>query len=353
MLYHILSGFLSEAEISFANVHPRAKAPGISAQGIKIMEEKRIKIFVIAQEQSLQDYLTAMLIGENYEVKSYARQDTALNELEKDVPDLIISDFQSPDINGVEICKYLRKTFLFSHIPLIFLLEDVAQLEEAKLIYAGGDDYIHRASLEHELILRVKLNIFRILRQQDVNPITRLPGQASLLKELQKRIDSKTQMAVCHLDLYKFREFNQRYGLKRGDELIRYVGALITESLRYYGSPDDFLAHPAGDNFFFITSPMGVDDILDKIIIDFDRGVLSFYSGEDRERGFTVIKNREGGILKVSLTRIYIGIATNEHFPFVDPTQIIQIASELKDFAQKSFEKSMFAKERRKEWPFS
>lgn len=317
------------------------------------MEDKKIKISVIVQDRDLQDYLAAMLIGENYEVKTHSRQDTALNELEKNIPDLIISHFHSPDINGVEICKALRKTFLFSHIPLIFLLEDASQLEKAKLIYAGGDDYIQKSSLEEELLLRVKLNLFRISRQQDINPITGLPGQASLLKELRQKIDSKAQAAVCRLDLYKFREFNQCYGFKRGDELIKYTGALIAESLRYYGSPDDFLAHPASDNFFFITSPLGVEDIVDKIIIDFDKGVLPFYNDEDKKRGFTIIKNREGGILKIPIVRVYIGIATNEHFPFIEPIQIIQIASELKDFAQKSFEKSMFAKERRKEWPFS
>ena len=317
------------------------------------MEEKKVKVFVIVQDRNLQDYLAAMLIGENYEVKAYSRQDTALNELEKDIPDLIISDFQSPDINGVEICKALRKTFLFSHIVLIFLLEDPGQLEKAKLIYAGGDDYIQKSSLEEELLLRVKLNLFRIFRQHDINPITGLPGQASLLKELRQIIDSKAHAAVCCLDLYKFREFNQHYGFKRGDELIKYSGAVITESLRYYGGPADFLAHPASDNFFFITSPLGVDDIVSKIIIDFDKGVPSFYSDEDKKKGFILIKNREGDIQKIPIVRIYMGIAINERVPFIDPAQIMQIASELKNFAQKSFEKSMFAKERRQGWPFS
>ena len=316
-------------------------------------EDKKTKILVIVEDQHLQDYLAAMLIGENYEVKIFSRADAALNDLEKDIPDLIISDFQSAHINGIEICKAVRKSFLFSLIPLIFLLEDSSHLEKAKLIYAGGDDCIQKSSLEEELLLRVKLNLFRISRQQDVNPVTRLPGQASLLKQLQKSIDAKAQAAVCHLDLYKFREFNQRYGFKKGDEVIRYTASLITASLRYYGGPADFLAHPSSDNFFFITSPSALEEIVHKIIIDFDAGIPLFYEAQDIKRGLILIKDRKGDILKIPILRVYIGIATNEHFPFVEPAQIIQIASELKDFAQQSFEKSMFAKERRKGWPFS
>lgn len=316
-------------------------------------EDKKTKILVIVDDQDLQDYLAAMLIGENYEVKIFSRADAALNDLEKDIPDLIISDFQSARINGIEICKAARKSFLFSLIPFIFLLEDSSQLEKAKLIYVGGDDYIQKSSLEEELLLRVKLNLFRIFRQQDINPITRLPGQTSLLRELRRRIDAKAQTAVCHLDLYQFKEFNQRYGFKRGDEVIKYAGSLITEALRYYGSPTDFLAHPGSDDFFFITSPLGLEEIVNKIIIDFDQAAPSFYDDEDKKRGFIAIKNRKGDILQIPILRLYIGIATNERFPFIDPAQIIQIASELKDFAQKSFEKSMYAKERREGWPFS
>lgn len=316
-------------------------------------EDKKTKILVIVDDQNLQDYLAAMLIGENYEVKIFSRAEAALNDLEKDIPDLIISDFQSAHINGIGVCKAVRKSFSFSTIPLIFLLEDSGQLEKAKIIYAGCDDYIQKSSLEEELLLRVRLNLFRVFRQQDVNPITRLPGQASLLKELQKRIDSKAQAAVCILDLYKFREFNQRYGFKKGDKVISYTASLITGVLRYYGGPDDFLAHPGSDNFFFITSPLAVEEIVKKIIIDFDAGIHLFYDAQDIKMGLTLIKNRKGDILKIPILRVYIGIATNEHFPFVEPVQIIQIASDLKNFAQKSFEKSMFAKERRKDWPFS
>ena len=107
------------------------------------------------------------------------------------------------------VCKALRKNYFFNNVPLIFLMPeaDTAQLNKGKAIYAGCDDYIQNSNMEEELLLRVRLNLHRILRQQDVNPITRLPGQASLLKEPQKRIADKTASAVCYLGFIQFPGF--------------------------------------------------------------------------------------------------------------------------------------------------
>ena len=48
-------------------------------------------------------------------------------------------------------------------------------------------------------------------------------------------------------------------------------------------------------------------------------------------------KSRKGEILKIPLLRVHIGIVTNEYYPFINPAQVIQIAVELNDFAQKNF----------------
>ena len=320
-----------------------------------MVEEKKVKINIFSEDQYLQDYAVLMLVGENYEVKVYSNQTEALADLANDPPDLIISEFSSPHFNGLEVCKAIRKTPFFSHIPLLFVLDTTGpqQLHKAKLVYAGADDYFQKAALEEELLLRVKLSLYRAYRRQDLNPISLLPGQSSLIKELQRRIESKEQIALCCLDISQFKDFNRRYGFQKGDEVIRYTGSLILKVLRSSGGSRDFLAHPQNDDFFFITLAATAQEIAEKIIKEFTSTIGSFYDTEDRAQGFIVLKNRKGELEKIPLLRLYIGIATNECYAFVDPTQAIQIATELKDFAQKNFDKSMYVKERRKEWPFS
>lgn len=317
-----------------------------------MVEIKKTKVSIIIEDRALQDYLILILMGEDYDAKAYSTQSEAFANLEKELPDVIVSIFHSPNINGLDICKVLRKNFLFRYTPIIFILEDTDSLNKAKLIYAGADDYLQKSMIEEELLLKIKLNLSRVGREKDINPLTMLPGQSNLLKELQKRIDEKALFAVCCADLYKFRFYNQRYGFKKGDELIRYAASVILKVLKDFGSPSDFLSHPQNDDFFFLTQHDSAEAIADKITKTLDLNITSFYDTEDRKRGHLLIKNRKGEILKIPFLRIYIGIVTNENFQFVNPTQIIQIVMELMEFAQKSSDKSAYAKERRKIYPF-
>lgn len=315
-------------------------------------DNKKIKISVIVEDHALQDYIVLILIGEDYEAKAYSTQNEALANLEKDLPDVIVSAFHSPNINGLDICKVLRKNFLFRYTPIIFILEDADSLNKAKLIYAGANDYLQRSMIEEELLLKIKLNLSRAGREKDVNPLTMFPGQTNMLKEIQKRIDEKAIFAVSCADLYKFRYYNQRYGFKKGDEVLKYASSLILKVMKEFGSPSDFLAHPQNDDFYFLTQHDSAEAIAEKISKTFDLNVSSFYDMEDRKRGHLLIKNRKGEILKIPFLRIYIGIVTNESYQFVNPTQVVQIVTELMEFAQKSSEKSAYAKERRKVYPF-
>lgn len=311
-----------------------------------------MKISLIINDPILQDLVTLLLLGEDYEVKIYPNQEVALTGLEKELPDLIISEFQSKNINGLDICKALKKNFIFRYIPILVVLSDSDLLNKAKITYAGADDYMPRNSIENELLLKVKLNLYRIARQQDIHPLTKLPGQSSLHKELEKRIESKSLFTIYYADMYRLRDFNQRYGFKRGDEVIRYAASIILKALKECGSPSDFLSHPQDDDFIFLSLTDSIDSIADKIIRDFDTGIASFYDEEDRNRGGILLKNRKGDFEKIPILMIHIGIATNESYQFTSPAQTIQIVSEIKCFAKSNFQKSKFVQERRKRFPF-
>ncbi len=215
------------------------------------------------------------------------------------------------------------------------------------------DDYIHKPTIEEELVLKVKLSLHRADRQHDINYLTYLPGHASLVKELQKRIDAKIIFAVAHLNLYKLRYYNHRYGFEKGDEMIKYVCSLIINALKEFGSPSDFLSNPYNENFVFLTQLDSIEAIVNKIIDEFNKIYLSFYDENDKKRGYLIIKTRAGGLEKIPLMSIHAGITNNEHYAFINPAQVLQITRELIDFAEKSSpEKSMLVKERRRNYPF-
>ena len=71
-------------------------------------EERKIKIYIISEDSYIQDYAVLMLVGENYDVKFYNKQSDALAVLEKDSPDLIISDVVMPEMNGIEFSSKVK-----------------------------------------------------------------------------------------------------------------------------------------------------------------------------------------------------------------------------------------------------
>lgn len=312
----------------------------------------KIKLFILTGNKNLQEEIESSLSKDEYEIKVYSSGNEAIAASEKEPPEVLISDLLSPDINGLDISKELRNNFLFRYVPIILILPNGETQDKEKLIYSGVDDYIQESAIKHEISIKIKINLYRIARQQDINPLTRLPGQFSLLKELQKRIESKNLFALYYADLYRIREFNQRYGFKKGDEVIKYTGSLIFQALRDFGSPSDFLSHPQNDDFIFITLPDSVETIGNWITKEFDKNITAFYDAEALKRGHILLKNRKGEIQRIPFLRIYIGVATNEHYSFINPGQIIQVAAELRNFAQNNFQKSIHVKDRRKSYSF-
>lgn len=305
------------------------------------------KILTVIADQETQNLLSALLNGEGYKVITCTTQTEARELLNKELFHLLISDFDAPQINGIEICKFIRSNFRLRHISVILLMDSKDPLNKIKGIYAGADDYMEMPFDAGELLVRVKASLVRITRDLEANPLTKLPGNVSLLKELESKLNAQLPVAVGYLDLNKFKEFNDRYGFKDGDKVISLTATITINALQELGNSTDFLGHIGGDDFIFITTPDCVDKICKKIVNDFDKNVLSFYNEEDRKKGYIVAKNREGKICNIPLLSVAIGICTNDNRKFSHIAEIIQIATELKSYA-KTLTGSVFVKDRRK-----
>lgn len=304
-------------------------------------------ILIVIHDDEIREFVSALLTGENYNVKISLTQDDALDFLKKEQFNLIISDFQSPYINGVELCKLIRSNFRYRHISAILVMQHKNPLDKIKGIYSGADDYIEIPIDPGELLVRVKASLVRMGRDLEANALTKLPGNVSLLKELESRLKTNLPVAIGYLDLNKFKEFNDCYGFEKGDQIIHHTASIIMDTLEKTGNPEDFLGHIGGDDFIFISTPDRVEEISRQITEEFDKTIGSFYNEEDREKGYITAKNRRGDLCRIPLLSVSIGIATNEHVELSHIGEVIQIATELKAYA-KTLGGSVFVKDRRK-----
>jgi diguanylate cyclase (GGDEF)-like protein len=305
------------------------------------------KILLLVSGNDIRELLTALLMGEGYNVEAAPSEKNALYTLSRQTFDLIIAELGTPEIDAISACKSIRQNILLRHLPIILLMDTKETIERIKGIYAGADDYVDKPFEQGELLARVKAALRRAARSLDVNPLTKLPGNVSVLKQLEAAIKSKMPYAISYVDLNDFKSFNERYGFEMGDKVIRKVAMVLIDAMESLGHVDDFLGHIGGDDFIFITTPDCVEAVCDKIIADFDKDIPSFYSEEDRIRNYMVLKKRSGEILKIPFLTLAIGIVTNERRAINHIGEAAQIGTELRNYA-KTFDKSIYIKDRRR-----
>lgn len=305
-----------------------------------------IKILIADDDPDIRDILKLTLSEENYEVIETSNGEEALSAIQTKSPDLVLLDYRMPILDGREVCKIVKKDILLRHLPVIMVTGSGEVDDRVGGIDAGADDYVVKPFEPKELLARIRMILRRSEIDLEANPLTRLPGNVSILNELSQRLESKTLFAVCYLDLNKFKAYNDTYGFEHGDEVIRETGRILIRTVQQIGSPDDFIGHIGGDDFVVVTTPNKYEEICKKTIEEFDKISPYFYNETDRKNGYILAHDRKGARQKVPLLSIAIGVVTNESRSIKHVAQISEIGAELKGFA-KSVEKSNWVKDQR------
>lgn len=305
------------------------------------------KILIVDDDPDIRDVLKLTLSEENYSVSEAEDGETALKIINSKTPDLVLLDYKIPKIDGREVCRRVKKDLLLRHLPIIMVTGKGDINDRVGGIDAGADDYVVKPFEPKELLARIRMVLRRTERDLEANPLTRLPGNVSILNELQKRIDATALYAICYADLNKFKSYNDKYGFEHGDEVIKETARILIRATQELGNPDDFIGHIGGDDYVVLTTPNKVDEICKRIIFDFDKASPTFYTKLDRDRGYIMAHDRQGKEVKLGILSISIGVVSNEYRKIEHVAQIGEIGAELKT-AAKQFGYSSYIKDKRK-----
>ena len=303
-------------------------------------------ILVADDDPDLRDILRTILEPAGFSIMEAQDGEAALQAVQAHRPDLVILDYMMPHLTGPQVCERLKRDLLLRHIPIIMLTGKSETHDKVSGINAGADDYLVKPFEPEELLARVIMVLRRTARDLDANPLTRLPGNLSIHRELTRRLSTGEPIAVCYADLDRFKAFNDTFGFQRGDEVIQRTGAILLETTKSHGDPEDFVGHIGGDDFIIITTPDRAERICNAIVHAFDAMVPALYDEADRTRGYLLSTDRKGQAVKIPLLSISIALVTNETHPLTHPGHVAKIGAELKAYA-KQFERSLYVKERR------
>lgn len=110
-------------------------------------------IAIVEDEPKLAAILQEYLQNDGFSTRLYSDGNVALAQLRSEPPDLILLDLMLPGLDGMSICKELRKT---SNVPIIMLTARVEEIDRLLGLEVGADDYICKPFSPREVVARVK-----------------------------------------------------------------------------------------------------------------------------------------------------------------------------------------------------
>ena len=199
-----------------------------------------------------------------------------------------------------------------------------------------------------QLIMRS--TALEIQSAQGSSPLTGLPGNRSIESWILGVLD-RADGCVLYADLDRFKEFNDRYGFLKGDEMIRCLARVLSRALPGL-SPEARLGHIGGDDFVVVT-PAPIDaDKVSALCEHFDTAKIELFTAEDVERGGFLATDRRGQEISVPLVTVSIAVVPAEAVRDSDhPGALAQIAASLKRKVKEmtaASRKSAFLYERRR-----
>ncbi|WP_446469337.1 envelope stress response regulator BaeR [Xenorhabdus stockiae] len=122
-------------------------------------------VLIVEDEPKLGQLLVDYLQTANYQTQWLVRGDEVVAHVQQDQPDIILLDLMLPGLDGLSVCREIRK---FSDIPIVMMTAKTEEIDRLLGLEIGADDYVCKPYSPREVIARVKTILRRCYRPQDI-----------------------------------------------------------------------------------------------------------------------------------------------------------------------------------------
>ena len=213
------------------------------------------KVLLGDDDPAMLRLLSRWLEKSGFPTRTAADGQEALDAIELDCPDFVITDWDMPRINGLELCRRVREMSLPHYIYIIFLTAKTSRTEIITGLDIGADDFLSKPVTEGELLARMRsgsrvLSLERRLSlMAHTDSLTGLITQRyfyeSLTKECHRARRFHLPLSCVMLDLDFFKQINDVHGHPAGDSVLKAVAETLMAGCR----ASDFVCRYGGEEF--------------------------------------------------------------------------------------------------------
>lgn len=223
------------------------------------------RILLVDDEPTQRLIVARLLKRAGYEVDTADNGREALAKLESGEFQLMITDWEMPEMDGIALCSALRASQAQGYIYTILLTARDSIEHVVTGLQAGADDYLTKPVIEAELIARLNtgkriVTLERSLRTANeenrrlsiTDPLTGAYNRRYLMEQLPREIERAAryarQLSVIMCDVDFFKKINDTHGHLMGDEVLKWFAALLQKTVRAC----DWVARYGGEEFVIV-----------------------------------------------------------------------------------------------------
>ena len=167
------------------------------------------RVLIVDDDPDIQRLVSYNLSQAGFQVTTAISGRLALDSVQKHPPDLIILDVMLPDIDGLEVCRYLRQRDNSRRIPVIMLTARTEEIDRVVGFEVGADDYVMKPFSPRELVLRVK-SIFRRI-SEDRSDVLRI-GRIRLFPQRRQVVAGSRSVTLTAKEFDLLQELMRAHG---------------------------------------------------------------------------------------------------------------------------------------------
>jgi two-component system cell cycle response regulator len=240
------------------------------------------RVLVVDDDDLVRARLAALLRNAEFEVESAVNGEDALRIMEDRHFQVLLTDWQMPDMDGLSLCRIVRSENAESYVYVLLLTVRDSKEDVLKGLGAGADDYIAKSAPVEEILARMEVarritHVEHSLRRSNrenrrlavTDPLTGAYNLRYLMKHLPRELSRSQRylhpLAVLSCDIDRFKLINDAHGHAVGDEVLRAFTVRASSCLREGG---DWLARVGGDEFLVVlpeTDVVGANRVARKL----------------------------------------------------------------------------------------
>jgi len=230
------------------------------------------QVLVVDDDELTRSYVCSLLQLADYVVCQAGSGREALRKLEVEPCEIVVTDWEMPDINGLDLCRALRSRDADRYTYVLIYSVRSGQGDALQALNAGADDYLIKGPSPAELLARVGVGrritrlerALRLSGQENrrlsvTDALTSAYNRRFLMKHLPKELERSRRyqrpIAVLSCDLDGFKSINDRFGHEAGDDVLRSFVERASLTLR---ESVDWIARAGGEEFIVVLPETGL-----------------------------------------------------------------------------------------------